>query len=384
MSDSAMSKTLLVMAGGTGGHVFPGLAVAQALKEQNWHIHWLGTAERMEADLVPKAGFEISFIDIAGVRGNGLLRLLAAPFKIIKAVLQARRVIKQVNPDVVIGMGGFASGPGGVAAWLMGKPLVLHEQNAVPGMTNKLLSRIASKVLTGFDATFEAQKGIRQPANLEGSQQEKYQWVGNPVRAGFADIKRSVPVEQAMSHQTQQRLNILILGGSLGAKALNENVPLALAKQKNINVCHQCGKGHFASVTDLYQSTLGQSVNWTVDEFVDDMPKAYQWADLVICRAGALTVAEVAASGVAAIFVPLPHAVDDHQTKNAQTLVEKGAAYLLTQTELVNGGLTPLLKACLAKPNMLVDVGHKARSLAKLDAVQRVTHCCQLLAEKAQ
>ena len=384
MSDSAMSKTLLVMAGGTGGHVFPGLAVAQALKEQNWHIHWLGTAERMEADLVPKAGFEISFINIAGVRGNGLLRLLAAPFKIIKAVLQARRVIKQVNPDVVIGMGGFASGPGGVAAWLMGKPLVLHEQNAVPGMTNKLLSRIASKVLTGFDATFEAQKGIRQPANLEGSQQEKYQWVGNPVRAGFADIKRSVPVEQAMSHQTQQRLNILILGGSLGAKALNENVPLALAKQKNINVCHQCGKGHFASVTDLYQSTLGQSVNWTVDEFVDDMPKAYQWADLVICRAGALTVAEVAASGVAAIFVPLPHAVDDHQTKNAQTLVEKGAAYLLTQTELVNGGLTPLLKACLAKPNMLVDVGHKARSLAKLDAVQRVTHCCQLLAEKAQ
>ena len=384
MSDSAMSKTLLVMAGGTGGHVFPGLAVAQALKEQNWHIHWLGTAERMEADLVPKAGFEISFIDIAGVRGNGLLRLLAAPFKIIKAVLQARRVIKQVNPDVVIGMGGFASGPGGVAAWLMGKPLVLHEQNAVPGMTNKLLSRIASKVLTGFDATFEAQKGIRQPANLEGNQQEKYQWVGNPVRAGFADIKRSVPVEQAMSHQTQQRLNILILGGSLGAKALNENVPLALAKQKNINVCHQCGEGHFASVTDLYQSTLGQSVNWTVDEFVDDMPKAYQWADLVICRAGALTVAEVAASGVAAIFVPLPHAVDDHQTKNAQTLVEKGAAYLLTQTELVNGGLTPLLKACLAKPNMLVDVGHKARSLAKLDAVQRVTHCCQLLAEKAQ
>jgi UDP-N-acetylglucosamine--N-acetylmuramyl-(pentapeptide) pyrophosphoryl-undecaprenol N-acetylglucosamine transferase len=239
-------------------------------------------------------------------------------------------------------------------------------------------------VLTGFDATFEAQKGIRQPANLEGSQQEKYQWVGNPVRAGFADIKRSVPVEQAMSHQTQQGLNILILGGSLGAKALNENVPLALAKQKNINVRHQCGKGHFASVTDLYQSTLGQSVNWTVDEFVDDMPKAYQWADLVICRAGALTVAEVAASGVAAIFVPLPHAVDDHQTKNAQTLVEKGAAYLLTQTELVNGGLTPLLKACLAKPNMLVDVGHKARSLAKLDAVQRVTHCCQLLVEKAQ
>ncbi|WP_158771172.1 undecaprenyldiphospho-muramoylpentapeptide beta-N-acetylglucosaminyltransferase [Paraglaciecola sp. L1A13] len=384
MSDSAMSKTLLVMAGGTGGHVFPGLAVAQALKEQNWHIHWLGTAERMEADLVPKAGFEISFIDIAGVRGNGLLRLLAAPFKIIKAVLQARRVIKQVNPDVVIGMGGFASGPGGVAAWLMGKPLVLHEQNAVPGMTNKLLSRIASKVLTGFDATFEAQKGIRQPANQEGSQQEKYQWVGNPVRAGFVEIKRSGSVEQAMIYEPQQVLNILILGGSLGAKALNENVPLALAKQTNINVRHQCGKGHFVSVTDLYQSQLGQSVNWTVDEFVDDMPKAYQWADLVICRAGALTVAEVAASGVAAIFVPLPHAVDDHQTKNAQTLVEKGAAYLLPQTELVNGGLTPLLKACLAKPNMLIDVGLKARSLAKLDAVQRVTHCCQLLAEKAQ
>ncbi|WP_166425347.1 undecaprenyldiphospho-muramoylpentapeptide beta-N-acetylglucosaminyltransferase [Paraglaciecola sp. 20A4] len=384
MSDSALSKTLLVMAGGTGGHVFPGLAVAQALREQHWHIHWLGTAERMEAELVPKAGFDISFIDIAGVRGNGLLRLLAAPFKIIKAVMQARRVIKQINPDVVIGMGGFASGPGGVAAWLMGKPLVLHEQNAVPGMTNKLLSRIATKVLTGFDATFEAQKGARQLTNSAGNQQEKYQWVGNPVRAGFAAIKRSVSVEQAVTHNSQQGLNILILGGSLGAKALNDNVPLALAKQKNINVRHQSGKGHFASVTDLYQSTLGQSVNWTVDEFVDDMPKAYQWADLVICRAGALTVAEVAASGVAAIFVPLPQAVDDHQTKNAQTLVEKGAAYLLTQTELVNGELTPLLEACLAKPNMLIEVGHKARTLAKLDAVQRVTHCCQLLAEKAQ
>ena len=377
VSDSAMANTLLVMAGGTGGHVFPGLAVAQALKEQNWHIHWLGTAQRMEAELVPKAGFEISFIDIAGVRGNGLVRLLAAPFKIIKAVIQARRVIKQVKPDVVIGMGGFASGPGGLAAWLMGKPLVLHEQNAAPGMTNRLLARIANKVLTGFAGTFDAQKAAESQGH-DVSDSAKYQWVGNPVRAGFAAI---TPKQVS---GTSRATNILILGGSLGAKALNENVPLALAKQNEIKVRHQCGKGHLDSVTQLYQNQLGNNGDWQVDEFVEDMPQAYQWADLVICRAGALTVAEVAASGVAAIFVPLPHAVDDHQTKNAQTLVEHEAGYLLAQNELVQGGLNSLLEACLAQPNMLVEMGHKARKLAKLDAVQRVTHCCQLLVEKAQ
>ncbi len=375
--DSTMTNTLLVMAGGTGGHVFPGLAVAQALKEQNWHIHWLGTAQRMEAELVPKAGFDISFIDIAGVRGNGLIRLLAAPFKIIKAVLQARRVIKRVKPDVVIGMGGFASGPGGVAAWLMGKPLILHEQNAAPGMTNRLLARIANRVLTGFADTFDAQQKA-SATEQETKLKDQYQWVGNPVRAGFADI----PPKQVS--ETHGPLNILILGGSLGAKALNENVPLALAKHDNVMVRHQCGKGHLASVNELYKSQFSDSSTWQVTEFVDDMPQAYQWADLVICRAGALTVAEVAAAGVAAIFVPLPHAVDDHQTKNAQTLVEQDAGYLLAQNELVNGGLTPLLEICLAQPNMLVAMGNKARALAKLDAVQRVTHCCQLLVEKAQ
>ncbi|WP_407636145.1 undecaprenyldiphospho-muramoylpentapeptide beta-N-acetylglucosaminyltransferase [Paraglaciecola polaris] len=379
-----MSNTLLVMAGGTGGHVFPGLAVAHALKEQDWHIHWLGTSQRMEAQLVPKAGYDISFIDIAGVRGNGVMRLLAAPFKIVKAVMQARSVIKQVKPDVVLGMGGFASGPGGVAAWLMGKPLVLHEQNAVPGMTNKLLARIATHVLTGFDCTFNAQNTAGLSENVAYDPQAKYQWVGNPVRAGFADIVRNVARDPLECAAPKRALNILILGGSLGAKALNEHVPLALAKQNDFAVRHQCGKGHLADVRALYQSELGDRGNWQVDEFVDDMLQAYQWADLVVCRAGALTVAEVAATGVAAIFVPLPHAVDDHQTKNAQALVEKGAAYLLAQNELVQGGLSTLLDTCLAQPNMLIDMGCKAHTLAKLDAVQRVTHCCQLLVEKAQ
>lgn len=361
-----MTKRLLVMAGGTGGHVFPGLAVASELTEQNWQIHWLGTPGRMEAQIVPQAGYPISFIDVVGVRQNGFLTLLLAPFKIIKAIVQAHQVIKQFQPHVVIGMGGFASGPGGVAAWLNRVPLIVHEQNAVPGLTNKLLSRIAKKVLTGFDKTFPEQKLGENP---------KYAWVGNPVRQEFAEL----PVKTSVDFP----LNLLIIGGSLGAQVLNETVPLALADIKQIKVRHQSGAGHLAAVKASYIQQAIDPNTYEITEFIDDIPAAYAWADLVICRAGALTVAEVAAAGVMAIFVPLPHAVDDHQTKNAQILVDVQAALLLPQSEMTAQSLGTILQQYVLAPEKLLEMGKRGKTVARLDAAKKVAHCCIELSEQA-
>ena len=361
-----MTKRLLVMAGGTGGHVFPGLAVASELAAQDWEIHWLGTSGRMEARIVPQAGYAISFIDVVGVRKNGIATLLLAPFKIIIATFQAHKVIKQFKPHVVIGMGGFASGPGGVAAWLNRLPLILHEQNAVPGLTNKLLSRIAKKVLTGFDKTFPAQKL---------NQKNKYSWVGNPLRREFAEL----PVK----NNIDLPLNLFVLGGSLGARVLNETVPLALVGLKQINVRHQTGAGHLASVQETYTQQGIDSDSYQITEFIDDMPLAYAWADLVICRAGALTVAEVAAAGVSAIFVPLPYAVDDHQTKNAQTLVDVQAAHLIPQIELTTHKLQMLLRKYVVSPDLLIEMGKRSKTVARLDAAKKVARCCIELSERA-
>ena len=360
-----MTKRILIMAGGTGGHVFPGLAVATELLELDWQVHWLGAANRMEAKIVPAKGIDISYIDVAGVRGNGLIRLLKAPFQIARSIFQARKVMKSFAPDVVLGMGGFASGPGGIAAWLMGIPLILHEQNAVPGLTNKILSRFAQKVFTGFDNTFAAQNKLPS----------KYQWVGNPVRKEFFTLQQRENV--------QGSLNILVVGGSLGAKALNEEVPKALAQIREFNVRHQCGAGHLNAVHDTYQGMFPNQDNWRVDEFIEDMADAYQWADLVICRAGALTVAEVAAAGVAAVFVPLPHAVDDHQTKNAMALSSKQAAYLLPQNKLIQGELVPILKQGVDAPASLQLMGQKAKALAKSNASQDVARSCVEITEQA-
>lgn len=356
-----MPKTILIMAGGTGGHVFPGIAVANELTTRGWQVHWLGTPERMEAQIVPQAGFDISFIDIEGVRGNGVFRLVKAPFKIIQAVIAANRILKIVKPDVVLGMGGFASGPGGVAAWLRGIPLVVHEQNAVPGMTNKWLAKIANKVLLGFNNGFKQLK----------TAQQKYSWVGNPVRKDFMQI----------THKTAHELplKILIVGGSLGAKALNDYVPSALSEFTQIEIKHQCGKGHVESVRSHYQSEVADTNEWQVVEFIDDMALAYDWADIVICRAGALTVAEVSMAGVIAIFVPLPHAVDDHQTLNAKALSDSSAAYLLPQTELQKGELTNLLYKVINDPKQRIQVGEKARTLAKPEATETVSDICEQL-----
>jgi UDP-N-acetylglucosamine--N-acetylmuramyl-(pentapeptide) pyrophosphoryl-undecaprenol N-acetylglucosamine transferase len=361
-----MTKRLLVMAGGTGGHVFPGLAVADLLSKKQWQIHWLGTRDRMEAQLVPKAGFPISFIDVAGVRKNGLLRLLAAPFKIAKSIWQARQVISRFEPDVVLGLGGFASGPGGVAAWLCGKPLVVHEQNAAPGMTNRILARLAKRVLTGFAGTFSGEQSAPQ----------KYQWVGNPVRAEFSDLPTKTTITLP--------LNILVVGGSLGAHVLNEVVPQALATLGNVAVRHQTGQGHISAVNKAYQQYFNNGQSWQASEFIDDMAAAYQWADVVVCRAGALTVAEVAAAGVCAIFVPLPYAVDDHQSKNAQILVKADAAFLLPQADFNPASLARLIAHCVAQPQDVLVKSQHAKQLARLDATAQVANICEQLTMSSQ
>ncbi|PSJ46677.1 undecaprenyldiphospho-muramoylpentapeptide beta-N-acetylglucosaminyltransferase [Zobellella endophytica] len=355
------SKTLLVMAGGTGGHVFPGLAVADLLRTEGWIIHWLGTAERMEAQLVPGHGYPLHTIDIAGVRGNGLKRLLLAPFQIMKAVWQARRVLREVRPAVVLGMGGFAAGPGGVAARLAGIPLVLHEQNAAAGLTNRLLARIARRVLMAFPGAFPAAGNTAV--------------VGNPVRPEVV----ALPAPAERIDTAPQPLRLLVVGGSLGARVLNEVVPQAVALAGDIRVRHQTGRGNAEAVRAAYQA-LG--IEAEVNDFIDDMAAAYGAADLVVCRAGALTVSEVAAAGLGAIFVPLPHAVDDHQTKNARALADGDAALLLPQAELSAGGLAVHLQQLAGDRTRLLAMAERARTLAITDAAERVAECLRSQAEQ--
>ena len=349
-----MSKAprLLVMAGGTGGHVYPGLAVAEQLQKQGWDIQWLGTAQRMEAQIVPQHGIPLHFIQIQGLRGNGIKRLLLAPFQILRAIWQSLKIVKQLQPDVVIGLGGYASGPGGVAARLLGKPLVLHEQNAVAGMTNRYLAKIASRVLTAFPNT-------RLSANSEV--------VGNPVRQKICPAVRD---EMA----TDAALRLLVVGGSLGAQVLNQVVPQALAGMPGIQVWHQTGKNNQQATLAAYQANAVSEAR--VDAFIDDMASAYQWADLVICRAGALTVSELAAAGKPSLLVPYPHAVDDHQTGNARYLTERGAGVLLAQSEFTVARLQAELAQLTSNPEQLKQMAGKARQAAQTGAAERVAEVC--------
>ncbi|MCL1123597.1 undecaprenyldiphospho-muramoylpentapeptide beta-N-acetylglucosaminyltransferase [Shewanella surugensis] len=356
-------KRILIMAGGTGGHVFPALAVAKYLAQQGWKVKWLGTAERMEAHLVPKHGFDIEFIDIKGVRGNGLIRKLAAPFKIIRSILQARSVINTFKPDVVLGMGGFASGPGGVAAKLSGVPLVLHEQNAIAGMTNKLLSKIASQVLCAFEGTFT---------------QVRATTVGNPIRHELIVLGDNRQREQ------NESLKLLVVGGSLGAKVFNDVMPSVLdnvVKTHSMTLWHQVGRDNLKQVNQAYQQ-LGLEGSVKVTEFIDDMEAAYAWADVVVCRAGALTVSELAAVGLPSLLVPYPYAVDDHQTKNAQVLVKAGAAFLLPQPIVTVEKLTSKLVLLATQRQALSQMGQRARDVAVVDATEQVASVCIKLAEK--
>ncbi|WP_165312221.1 undecaprenyldiphospho-muramoylpentapeptide beta-N-acetylglucosaminyltransferase [Vibrio ziniensis] len=350
-------KRLMVMAGGTGGHVFPGLAVAKKLQQQGWEIRWLGTSDRMEADLVPKHGIEIDFIRVKGLRGQGVTRLIKAPFQIINAIMQARRHIKKWQPDVVLGMGGYVSGPGGVAAWMQGIPVVLHEQNAVAGLTNQWLSKIASRV-------FQAFKGAFPNAPV----------VGNPVRTDVVEL----PEPNQRLAERSGPIRVLVMGGSQGARILNQTLPQVMAKLgEDYEVRHQAGKDNQAEVELVYQ-TAGAK-NFQVTEFIDDVAQAYAWADLLVCRSGALTVSEVSAAGVAAIFIPFMHK-DRQQALNADHLVECGAAKMIEQPQLTVEKLAQTIAEL--ERIQLLDMANKARKAAKLDADQVVANAIIALTEK--
>jgi UDP-N-acetylglucosamine--N-acetylmuramyl-(pentapeptide) pyrophosphoryl-undecaprenol N-acetylglucosamine transferase len=347
-----MSKTIMIMAGGTGGHIFPALAVAHAMKNAGWRVVWLGNPEGMEARLVPQQGFDMVNLKFAALRGKGLLRKLLLPFNLLRGFWQALRTIRQVKPNVVLGMGGYITFPGGMMAALTGVPLVLHEQNSVAGLANKVLAGVADRIVTGF------------PDALANGQ-----WAGNPVRP---EIARMAPPAERFAERTGA-LRVLIIGGSLGAQALNEMVPKGfslLGASDQPQIVHQAGEKHIDALKANY-AAVGVEAHCV--PFIEDMAGAYAWADLVICRAGALTVAELAAAGVASILVPFPHAVDDHQTGNARFLVNVGGAFLLPQNELTPESIALIRNYSRGQ---LQEMAEKARSLAKPDATEEVANIC--------
>lgn len=355
------NKRLLVMAGGTGGHVFPGLAVAKQLQQQGWEIRWLGTPDRMEADLVPKHGIEIDFIRVKGLRGQGLAKLVAAPFQIVRAILQAKKHISSWKPDVVLGMGGYVSGPGGVAAWLSNIPVVLHEQNAVAGLTNQWLSKLAKCVMQAFPGAFP-----------------HAEVVGNPVRLDVCQLAEPEIRFSEESTERQDELRILIMGGSQGAQILNTTLPETTSLlSRKVSVWHQAGKNNQQKVEQDYANNGIKDVK--VTEFIDDVAAAYAWADIVVCRSGALTVSEVSAAGVGAIFIPFMHK-DRQQALNADHLVQCEAAKMIEQQDL-----TPQLLADTLlnlDREQLLTMAKNARNAAIIDADVRVAEAIKSLAVK--
>ncbi len=347
-----MSKTILIMAGGTGGHIFPALAVAEKMRGRGWQVVWLGNPEGMEARLVPQHGFEMVWLNFGALRGKGLLRKLLLPFNLLRGFWQAQKAIRQVQPEVVLGMGGYITFPGGMMASLLGKPLVVHEQNSVAGLANRVLAGVADQILTGFPEVLD--KGI---------------WVGNPVRPEIAAL---APPAERYAERTGA-LRLLVIGGSLGAQVLNEMVPQGMAlltAEQQPQIVHQAGEKHIEALKANY-AAVGVQAHCV--SFIEDMAGAYEWADLVICRAGALTVAELAAAGVASILVPFPHAVDDHQTGNAKFLVDAGGAILLPQNELTADAIALIRNYSRGQ---LLEMAENARSLAKPDATEEVANIC--------
>ena len=351
-------KPVLIMAGGTGGHVFPALAVASELRNRGVPVVWLGTKNGLEAKVVPDAGFPIQWIDIGGLRRKGKLAYLFAPIKLIRACIQAFFIIRKIKPCAVLGMGGFVSGPGGLMAWLVRKPLLIHEQNAVAGLTNKILSKIANHVFVAFPETF-SKKEIQ---------------VGNPVRSDIVDLK--VPEERLTNKSGA--LKLLVIGGSLGAVRLNEIVPEAMSKiaaEERPEIIHQTGIKNIEQATACYKQF---HVEANVEAFIDDMAEVYSWADLVICRAGAMTVFELAAVGVASVLVPYPYAVDDHQTANGQYLVDAGAAILVQQKEMDSDWLCNIVTQLMHQRDRLLEMAKAARLCSKPNAANEVAQMCMV------
>ncbi len=353
---SHSQRPVLIMAGGTGGHVFPALAVAEQLMASGTAVAWLGTRNGLEARVVPPTGIPVYWIKVSGLRGKGVQRLLLAPFMLIWALLQALWLMLRLRPLAVLGMGGFVTGPGGFMAWLLRRPLLIHEQNSVAGLTNRLLAPLAKSVMEAF------------PGSLKNATH-----TGNPVRAAIL----SAVEDKLFTGQRKPRL--LVVGGSLGASVFNETVPKVLHKlgSRRPEVWHQTGLKHLESAQQAYQNAGAEA---RVEPFIDDMAAAYQWADLVLCRAGAMTIAELAVMGVASILVPYPYAVDDHQTGNARYLSNAGAAVLMPQSEFTEQRLAEVL-GLMDDPEKLQDMSRKARQLAIPDAAQRVANQCRRCSE---
>ena len=350
-------KTILVMAGGTGGHIFPALAVADELRAKGWKVVWLGSKAGMESKLVPQYGFELVWVRFSGLRGKGLLRTLLLPLNLLIAFWQSARAIFQVRPDVVLGMGGYISFPGGMMAVALARPLVLHEQNSIAGLANKVLARVADRILVAF------------PNALKNAE-----WTGNPVRRDIAQL----PVPEERFRNRSGNLKVLVVGGSLGAQALNAALPRALAlipAAQRPEVTHQAGEKHLAMLEEAYRQA---DVSATTQAFIRDMAEAYATADLVICRAGALTVSELAAAGIASVLVPFPSAVDDHQTFNARYLADQSAAVLLPQADLTPRKLADLLLGFTREK--LLDMANRARALGKPEAARIVADRCMAVA----
>jgi UDP-N-acetylglucosamine--N-acetylmuramyl-(pentapeptide) pyrophosphoryl-undecaprenol N-acetylglucosamine transferase len=347
-------KTALIMAGGTGGHIFPGLAVAEELRARGWRVHWLGAP----GSIVPQHGFALELIDFSGVRGKGLVTLALLPVRLLRAFWQALQVVRRVKPDVVVGLGGYITFPGGMMGVLCGKPLVLHEQNSVAGMANKVLAGVADRVFTAFPNVFK-----------------KAQWVGNPLRVAFT--RQAAPAERFAGRTGPLRL--LVVGGSLGARALNEIVPQALAlipSEQRPVVIHQSGATQIDALRANYAAA---GVEAECTPFIDDTASAFANADIIVCRAGASTVTEIAAVGAAAVFVPFPSAVDDHQTTNAQFLVSAGGGWLVQQSDLTPDGLAKLLLN--SERPALVDIAAKAKNMQKINATREVVAACEELTQ---
>lgn len=356
---NAARRGVLIMAGGTGGHIFPGLAVADSLRRQGIDVRWLGARGGMECQKVPESEIPLDVVDISGLRGKGLARWILMPWKLLRAVFQAFRLLGIHQPACAISFGGYAAGPGGLAAKLRGVPLLVHEQNRIPGMTNKVLARFARKVLQAFPGTWDQKF---EPATC-----------GNPVRASVANL----PPPAVRMKTREGPVRLLVTGGSQGARALNRVVPAALSllpQDLAVEVRHQVGKGWLEETSSAYRSA-GRDAE--VTEFIADMADAYGWADIVVCRAGALTVSELAAAGVAAVLVPFPHAVDDHQTRNAEFLVKAGAALLMPETGLNPRSLAAALEPLMKNRQELTAMAEHARSVSVPDSADRVAILCQ-------
>lgn len=351
-------KPVVVMAGGTGGHVFPALAVALQLREAGNPVIWMGTRHGLEAEVIPKQDIPVAWISISGLRGKGILSWFLAPFKLALACSQAFMALLRIRPSIVIGMGGFVTGPGGMMAKLLGIPLLIHEQNAIAGLTNRILAKVANQVMEAFPGTFQG---------------KKVEYTGNPVRADIAGIAE--PNERFANRSGSIRL--LVLGGSLGARALNKVLPEALAKldkESRPEVWHQAGK---RNIEDAKQNYSQAGVEVRLMPFIEDMAEVLAWADLVVCRAGALTVAELAATGVGSILIPFPYAVDDHQTHNAKYLADKHAAFIVQESQLDAELLSRMLIKLTQSREQLLELANIARSLARADATDRVVNLCE-------